>query len=137
MGISIESSKYDKKVAKEATKAHNARPKSKPVVVVGDTESGLIEQAGEEVNSELVELVLSESEDKAETVVEEVVEAPVEEEASAIVSNEDLEASLREDLSIHTKAGLEEYARENLDLELDKRKSKSDLIDTIVEASIK
>ena len=131
MGITIRrvGDQSQKEVTNAAIKVHNAKSKSKAPSVEEPAEVIGVDGCPEGV-------------DKSEccpedNVVENVDDAPVEEEAPLEASTEDLEASLREDLAIHTKSGLGEYARKNLDLEIDRRKSKSVLIDTIVEASIK
>ena len=115
MAINVSSRKYARKsdpkeVARLATKAHNSKSSKDD----GD-------------------VVLSGDEDVVENnVQEEVIDQHNIVEDS---SEEVVEPSGDIDFSSMTKGELEEYARENLGIELDKRSKKSDLIDIIVEAS--
>ena len=74
------------------------------------------------------------NEDEVTDAIIELKEQVAEEEA--YVDEEVIEETAEElSLDSMTKGELEDYARENLDLELDKRKKKSDLIAEIIEAS--
>jgi hypothetical protein len=117
MGITVNSIR-NRKVAKEAADNYNKAAKAKQsqeeVVEAQDD----LDMTSAEAISELKEEVAEEEASVVEEVVEEVEEPS-------------------EELSLDsmTKDELEIYARENLDLELDKRKKKTDLIAEIIEAS--
>lgn len=113
MGITVNSIR-NRKVAKEAADNYNKAAKAK--------------QSQEEVVEEQDDLDMTSAE-----AISELKEEVAEEEASIVEEVEEPSEELS--LDSMTKDELEIYARENLDLELDKRKKKTDLIAEIIEAS--
>lgn len=114
----------NREVSKNLTESYNKSSDAKDVKQVNE----------DEVTDAIIELKEQVAEEEASVVEDAAKQVQIEPTDFGAL---EVEEETAEELSLDsmTKGELEDYARENLGLELDKRKKKSDLIAEIIEAS--